>query len=280
MKKVLLLITVLTFSIPNLQATPIKDKATPHTTHGQGESFIFREDGVTFAVYPDGEFDFYMDTRVNLEVSERIGNVGITFNSGYNYNPYLQYDAYGAVIQIEHIPIYYDYYGRVSQIGSIAIKYTNKRIHSIGGLYMHYKGRVLSYCTGYINRYNRYYVYQPFHRYFVRPTVTFCNVSYTPYRRHYTPVQHVYPKSYICNPGSAERTYKNDQRISVRNNTRSKSANLGRSNSVIVQNSYRKRAILSHPGTVTKKQTTSIAKRNPGNTRYKRNNSTVIREVP
>jgi len=115
MKKFILIIAAVIFGIPSIQAETTNTVAT-YTNYRYGNSFIFVEDGVTFSVYPDGEFDFYLDNRVNVGVGARIGNVGITFNSGYNYNPYVQYDDYGAVIQVENTPIYYDYYGRVSQI--------------------------------------------------------------------------------------------------------------------------------------------------------------------
>ena len=150
MKKLVLIIAVVVFGIPSIQAETTNTVATA-TNYRYGNSFIFVEGGVTFSVYPDGEFDFYMDNRVNVGVGAQIGNVGITFNSGYNYNPFVQYDDYGAVIQVENTPIYYDYYGRVSQIGSVDIWYNNGRVRRVGGLNIYYNGGVFSHYTGYIN---------------------------------------------------------------------------------------------------------------------------------
>ncbi len=123
MKKVVLIIAAVLFSTAHTKAA---------TGLGYGNSFIFVENGVTFSVYPDGEFDFFIDNQVNVGVDARFGNVGVTFNSGFNYNPFVQYDDYGAVIQVENVPIFYDFYGRVSQIGGVDVLYRNNRVRRFG----------------------------------------------------------------------------------------------------------------------------------------------------
>jgi len=140
---------------------------------GYGNSFIFTEGGIEFSVFADGQFDFYAKTfgpNVNVGFSNR--NVSFSFNTGYDYNPYVQYDDYGAVIQIENTPLYYDYYGRVNQIGNVHINYNNfGRVNRVGGLNVFYRGNVFSHYTGFINTYNRGYVYRPWHRYYAVPAV-------------------------------------------------------------------------------------------------------------
>ena len=148
MKKLVLIIAAVALGIPNIQAANTSNTVETNFVRGYGNSFIFVEDGVTFSVYPDGEFDFYMDSRVNVGVGARIGNVGITFNSGFNYDPFVQYDDYGAVIQVENTPIFYDYYGRVSQIGNVDIWYNNGRVRRIGGLHIYYNRGVFSHYSG------------------------------------------------------------------------------------------------------------------------------------
>ena len=86
-------------------------------------SFTFVERGVTFAVFQNGEFDFYINPRNGLHVGYQGNGMDITFNSGYNYDAYVQYDNFGAVIQVEDIYVDYDYYGRVSRIGNTRINY-------------------------------------------------------------------------------------------------------------------------------------------------------------
>ncbi len=213
-----------------------EDKVEASNMVSYGNPFIFVEEGITFSVYPDGEFDFYINERVAVGANVNFGNTSITFNSGYNYDPYVQYDDYGAVIQVENIPIYYDYYGRVSQLGNVNIWYRNGRVHRIGGMYMYYNPRgVFTHYTGYVNIYNRHYVYRPWHGYFVRPAVGFCLVYNRPYRRYYNPVRYTYYRPYAYNYRKAharvghhyryqkshnrDRIYRNDKRVVARNHS-------------------------------------------------------------
>lgn len=163
------------------------------------DAFVFDEMGVTFSVYPDGEFDFYMD-GLNHSTTMSNGFVDVTFNSGYNYNPYVQYDDFGAVIQVENVPIYYDYYGRVNQIGDVMINYRNRRVCQVGGLRVFYNRRgYYAYHTGFINVWNPYFVYRPFYVAFARPAVNLCFVRPTPYRQYYRPVRYTYYRPYVTN---------------------------------------------------------------------------------
>lgn len=231
-KLVLLFAALLAGAGSTLAGTGIK-KMAAHTAFNYGNSFIFVENGITFSVFPDGEFDFYIDNRVSVNAHVGVGPVGITFNSGYDYNPYVQYDDYGAVIQVENVPIYYDYYGRVSHIGGVRMWYRNNLVYRIGGMYIHYNPMGLyAYHTGFINVYNRGYFYRPFHRYFARPVFGFCLVSPHPYRRYYSPVRYTYYGPYRYNTRRTyasigktyryaprtdrDRIYRNDARVSAR----------------------------------------------------------------
>lgn len=234
MKKSVFYFAVLLLGTLFMQAKTGKE--TIRTYFNYGKSFVFVENGVTFSVYPDGEFDFYINDRVNVGAQVSFGNSNITFNSGYNYNPFVQYDDYGAVIQVQNVPIYYDYYGRVNQIGGINIWYRNNRVRRIGGLHVYYNNRgYFDYYRGYINIYNRHYVYRPYHGYFVRPAIGFCQVFPNPYRRYYYPVRYTYYRPYHHNYRRAyaaigkpyhhydrgyrrSKIYRNDRRVAVRKN--------------------------------------------------------------
>lgn len=170
------------------------------------DAFVFDEMGVTFSVYPDGEFDFYME---NAQCSNTVSNgfVDVTFNSGYNYNPYVQYDDFGAVIQVENVPIYYDYYGRVSQIGDVLINYRNRRVCQVGGLRVFYNPQgYYAYHTGFINVWNPYFVYRPFYVAFARPAINLCFVRANPYRQFYRPIRYTYYRPYVRNVRPAYAT--------------------------------------------------------------------------
>ena len=127
-----------------------------YLTNNYGKSYIFSEQNVEFSVYPDGQFDFtylrnYNGSNTSVTISSP--NVNISYNSGYNYDMYIQYDDYGAVIQVEDIPIYYDEFGRIVQAGSVEIRYNNRRIVQVGGMFIHYNN------YGYYSYYTGYYFY-------------------------------------------------------------------------------------------------------------------------
>ena len=158
--------------------------------NGYRDAFIFVEGGVEFAVYPDGQFDFfYNPRRTGYNVNVSTPNINFSYNSGYNYDPYVQYDDYGAVIQIEDVPIYYDYYGRIVQAGHVRMSYNHfGMLARVGHLHLHYNhyNRYTHY-SGYINSHNPYYVYRPWHRHYSRPSVNLSIVFNQPYRAHYHP---------------------------------------------------------------------------------------------
>jgi len=216
-------------------------EARTYYGYGYGKSFIFSEGGITFSVYPDGEFDFFIDRLHQVGGHVNLGGAGITFNSGFDYNPYVQYDDYGAVIQVENVPIYYDFYGRVDQIGDVRIRYRNGRVHRVGGMYVYYTpAGYFDYYSGYINVYNRYYVYRPWHTYFARPALNFCLVYNYPYRRYYNPVRYTFYRPYRYNHrrvyasigksynyrngwNRRAKVYRNDDRVVARTNRYRKS---------------------------------------------------------
>ena len=241
MKNLVLYLSALLLSTSGVFAkTASEDKTFETRTYRYNDSFIFVEDGVTFSVYPDGEFDFYIDNYVSGRRN------GVTFNSGYDYSPYAQYDDYGAVIQVENVPIFYDYYGRVAQIGNVDINYRRNRVRRVGGMVVFYNNRgFYDYHTGFINVYNRHYVYRPFHAFFARPAVGFCLVYNRPYRRFYSPVRYTYYSPYQYNTRRAyakvgrthrynqvrqdrARIYRNDRRVAVRDNATRSSRSVGR----------------------------------------------------
>lgn len=171
-----------------------------------GEAFIFVEGGVEFAVYPNGEFDFYYNPQfINTSVRHISSpNQNISYNSGYNYDAYIQYDDFGAVLQIENVPVYYDYYGRIIQAGDVIINYNKSgRIVRIGDMHVRYNmfNQPVRY-IGHINHYNTRYIARPWHSYYMRPHVSHRVVYYEPYRAYYQPVRmdyYVYNSYYTNN---------------------------------------------------------------------------------
>ncbi len=197
-------------------------------------SFTFVEGNITFSVFPNGEFDFYIQPR-QVNVYANYGALNISYNSGYNYSRYVQYDAYGAIIQIENVPVFYDYYGRVNRIGNIQLNYRNNRLRNVGNLQIFYHNNgYYSHHVGYVNYYNRKYAYRPYYRYFIKPAYNKCVVSYQPYRKHYKPNRTIDRKigykKYAKRDNNqrhakSTKNYKNTKPNYERNSSRKKEAN-------------------------------------------------------
>jgi hypothetical protein len=188
MKNLLLMCMVL---LGGVYTTAANSPAEDWRFRSFNDRFIFVENGIEFAVFPDGQFDFnYLDYGPNLNVNFGAGGTFVSFNTGFQYDRFVQYDIYGAVIQIEGTPIFYDAWGRVAQIGSVNINYRNGFINRLGGLRVFYNGPgVISHYRGFINTFNRFYVYQPWHRFYTVPVLNRCVVWNNPYRRFYNPIR-------------------------------------------------------------------------------------------
>ena len=199
-------------------------------------SFVFIEQGIEFAVFKDGQFDFNVlrQRQNSIEFSNHNG-INISFNTGYNYDAYVQYDTYGAVIQIENTPIYYDYYGRIIQAGNVHVNYDYRgRVSWIGNMRINYDRYNNSLCNGYVNRQHRYYKPSPWHSYYSVPNVQYCVVFNAPYRRYFTPIRYQYKRPYrnnrrpnvyrnqrVQNRVASIRTNHSDRYKTKRNNRRS-----------------------------------------------------------
>ena len=201
MKKLLITLSVAIYSIFSFASAPF-------SVRNYSNAFIFNERGIEFAVFPDGQFDFnILNRRGGVFSGNQIDvNVGfngqgyVSFNSGYQYDHFIQYDDFGAVIQIQNVAIFYDYFGRVRQIANVRINYNhNGYVRQIGGLYIGYRPNLSFYYHGYVNSRNRFYTQRPWHVYYRRPSVQTCVVYDRPYRWYYTPNRRQYTSPYRNN---------------------------------------------------------------------------------
>lgn len=259
-----------------------------HRRGYDGSAYIFVEGDVEFSVFPDGQFDFvYVGPQKGSSVSINTPNVNISFNSGYDYDAYVQYDDYGAVIQVENVPIYYDYYGRIIQAGNVEIQYNDRRIVRVGGLHVFYNNYgYFSHCTGVINVFNPYYVYRPWHVYYAPPIYSHCIVYDMPYRRYYRPVRYSYHEHIVYYKNRNRVVYHNGRRDFYRPGTRvydkngrssiNKEYNPNRKNTMIATNNGRNAINTRSNSTIRGQQnrtTMATEKRNSANTRVDSNNN-------
>ncbi|MFN4763519.1 hypothetical protein ACKGJN_10380 [Gillisia sp. Q332] len=249
---------IFAFLFVGVTASANSETSSYSSPFNYGESFIFVEGGVEFSVYPNGEFDFYYNPQF---ASSPLGNIphpnsNISYNAGYNYDPYVQYDDFGAVIQIENVPVYYDYYGRIVQAGNIFINYNSRgQLVRLGNMHIRYNrfNQPIRY-IGYINAYNPRYVHRPWHRYYVRPHQSYRVVYYEPYRAYYEPsrlsyVQYnnyyqtnnvVVSKNNFYRPGQSVDSYNNGRRTTTQRQVKPQlrsSENVTRTNSSEIANS-------------------------------------------
>ncbi len=243
-----------------------------------GNSYIFVEGDIEFSVFPDGQFDFvYVGPQKGSQVTISTPNVNVSFNSGYNYDTYVQYDDYGAVIQVEDVPIYYDEYGRIAQAGNVDIQYNDRRIVRVGGLHVVYNNYgYFSHCTGVINVFNPYYVYRPWHTYYAPPVYTHCVVYDMPYRRYYQPVRYSYHDHIKYYKRRGHVAYQNGRRDFYRPGSRvydkkgrasvNKNYNPTRKNTMVAQNT-RSNNSYSRSSNTASKGASNARSSNSGNSR-------------
>lgn len=125
------------------------------------EPIEFRERGISFYVFPNGDFDFntgnssYIARRGGVPTTTNIENRGVR---GIR----IEHDNYGRVRRIGNVFINYDYYGRVKRIGSVYMTYNSFALTRIGGmrLFYNYHGEIVG-VTGYVNGMNYGYQYNP-----------------------------------------------------------------------------------------------------------------------
>ncbi len=290
MKKItLLLVAIFSLSLsPQLFAETDNHNFVKKYRYDNYKAFTFVEEGITFSVYQNGEFDFYINPRRGMHVGINLDEVSISYNSGYNYDPYVQYDDYGAIIQIENTPIYYDYYGRITRAGDIKINYHSNRVNRIGSLNIYYNNYGnYSYHRGYVNVYNRHHVFHPYHNFFVLPFYTRSILSYKPYRNHYKPTRYNYyygKKHHKRNYGNNynKRSYRKiDSRIRTRNSSiaRSKDVksrrNVSTRNNSAVKRSATKRNVTSRNNKISNRSNT--IDRTPNRSAQRRATSTNSR---
>ena len=233
--------------------------ATVPTHLRTGNSFVFNEQGIEFAIFNDGQFDFnVLRQRQNFVQFSNHNGLNISFNTGYDYSAYIQYDNYGAVIQIENTPVYYDYYGRISQAGSVQIRYDFRgRVAWIGNMRINYDRNNNSHYIGYVNRQHRYYTPSVWYSYYRVPNYQYCVIYKRPYRRYYTPIRYHY-----------ERPYRNNRRPTVYRNLQgtNRVAN-SRSNHSDRYKTRRKTTRSAHNTTRSENRQTTRSTANRSNTR-------------
>ena len=171
MKKITLLVVASILLVGNL-ALASENPVFSDNTNRRGyyidyrdaEPIIFRERGIEFMLFPNGEFDF--NTRPSGPRYHVNGTNGAPGTRGY-YGPSergirVEHDNFGRVRRIGNVYINYDAFGRVKRIGTIYMSYNSFAVTKVGNMRIVYdrRGRIVD-VYGFINHANGGYNYNP-----------------------------------------------------------------------------------------------------------------------
>ncbi|RZJ70368.1 hypothetical protein [Flavobacterium sp.] len=115
------------------------------------EPIVFKERGIEFYVFADGQLDFNTVPSVagsDYYYKGRRGGTNNTYGApGVNNNGgvRIEHDAYGRIRRIGNVFLNYDTRGRVKRIGSVYMSYNRYALMQVGGLRILYDryGRIV-----------------------------------------------------------------------------------------------------------------------------------------
>lgn len=171
MKKITLLVVASILLVGNM-ALASENPVFSDNTNRRGyyidyrdaEPIIFKERGIEFMLFPNGEFDF--NTRPSGPRYHVNGTNGAPGTRGY-YGPSergirVEHDNFGRVRRVGNVYINYDAFGRVKRIGTIYMSYNSFAVTKVGNMRIVYdrRGRIVD-VYGFINHANGGYNYNP-----------------------------------------------------------------------------------------------------------------------
>jgi hypothetical protein len=171
MKKITLLVVASILLVGNM-ALASENPVFSDNTNRRGyyidyrdaEPIIFKERGIEFMLFPNGEFDF--NTRPSGPRHAVNGTSGAPGTRGY-YGPIdrgirVEHDNFGRVRRVGNVYINYDAFGRVKRIGTIYMSYNSFAVTKVGNMRLVYdrRGRIVD-VFGIINHANSGYFYNP-----------------------------------------------------------------------------------------------------------------------
>ena len=171
MKKITLLVVASILLVGNL-ALASENPVFSDNTNRRGyyidyrdaEPIIFRERGIEFMLFPNGEFDF--NTRPSGPRYHVNGTNGAPGTRGYygtsERGVRVEHDNFGRVRRVGNTYINYDAFGRVKRIGTIYMSYNSFAVTKVGNMRIVYdrRGRIVD-VYGFINHANGGYNYNP-----------------------------------------------------------------------------------------------------------------------
>ncbi|TPD72034.1 hypothetical protein [Flavobacterium microcysteis] len=154
MKKITLLVASILFvgNIANAETTHYLGEKNFIANFDMDEPIAFVERGITFYVFPDGQFDFNTETTVttndgiyyrngrrasNANVNTTYGAPGVRNGQGVK----IEHDSQGRIRRVGNVFVNYDAYNRIKRIGTVYMSYNRYALSQIGGLQLIYNRR-------------------------------------------------------------------------------------------------------------------------------------------
>lgn len=125
------------------------------------EPILFKERGIEFMLFPNGEFDF--NTRpTRPRMNNTYGSPRGAYYGTSDRGVRVEHDNFGRVRRVGNVYINYDVFGRVKRIGTIYMSYNSFAVTKVGNMRIIYdrRGRIVD-VFGFINYANNGYVYNP-----------------------------------------------------------------------------------------------------------------------
>ncbi len=169
MKKITLLVVasfILVGSMAYASENPVfsdnTDRRGYYIDYRDAEPIIFKERGIEFMLFPNGEFDFNTRPAVRPRVNGASGAPRGMYYGTSERGIRVEHDNFGRVRRVGNVYINYDAYGRVKRIGTIYMSYNSFAVTKVGNMRIMYdrRGRIVD-VYGFINHANGGYFYNP-----------------------------------------------------------------------------------------------------------------------
>ena len=169
MKKITLLVVasfILVGSMAYASENPVfsenTDRRGYYIDYRDAEPIIFKERGIEFMLFPNGEFDFNTRPAVRPRVNGTSGAPRGMYYGTSERGIRVEHDNFGRVRRVGNVYINYDAYGRVKRIGTIYMSYNSFAVTKVGNMRIVYdrRGRIVD-VYGFINHANGGYFYNP-----------------------------------------------------------------------------------------------------------------------
>ena len=150
MKKITLLVASILLFGSGAKASEIINYSDERTTSilNMNDPIEFTERGITFYVFPNGEFDFNtVQSQGNASYYRRGRNMAMgapgvrNFYASPNNPVRIEHDAMGRIRRIGNVFVNYDNLNRIKRIGTIYMSYNRFALDQVGGLRIIYNRR-------------------------------------------------------------------------------------------------------------------------------------------